>query len=166
MSFFVEGAVKIDILKSRKGIGEPPNPPSGRRRLCAVRVLCRRQNLGAGGIHFCRAFESPKGGAALRAAKPKTKGHLQSRCPFLCHTPTIWIFQNFTQASRTAPHRPSGRRRECAVQAFSPQAKTLAQGEFISPEHFKSKGGGRLGRPKPQKKDMTHGHVFLLGRDG
>ena len=85
---------------------------------------------------------------------------------FTCHTPTIWIFQNFTQASRTAPHRPSGRRRECAVQAFSPQAKTLAQGEFISPEHFKSKGGGRLGRPKPQKKDMTHGHAFLLGRDG
>ena len=84
-----KGPVKIDILKSRKGIGEPPNRPSGRRRLCAVRVLCRRQNLGAGGIHFCRAFESPKGGATLRAAKPKTKGHLQSRCPFLWHTTTI-----------------------------------------------------------------------------
>ena len=35
--FLLEGTVKIDILKSRKGIGEPPNRPSGRRRLCAVR---------------------------------------------------------------------------------------------------------------------------------
>ena len=165
MSFFVEGAVKIDILKSRKGIGEPPNRPLAAAPLRRTSALPQAKPRRSG-IHFCRAFESPKGGAALRAAKPKTKGHLQSRCPFLCHTPTIWIFQNFTQASRTAPHRPSGRRRECAVQAFSPQAKTLAQGEFISPEHFKSKGGGRLGRPKPQKKDMTHGHVFLLGRDG
>ena len=30
--FLLEGTVKIDILKSRKGIGEPPNRPSGRRR--------------------------------------------------------------------------------------------------------------------------------------
>ena len=57
----LEGAVKIDILKSRKGIGEPPNRPSGRRRLCAVRAFCRRQNLGAGGIHFRRACESISG---------------------------------------------------------------------------------------------------------
>ena len=27
-------------------------------------------------------------------------------------------------------------RRVCAVQAFCRQGKTLAQGEFISPEHF------------------------------
>ena len=38
-------------MKSRKGIGEPPNRPSGRRHQCAVRAFCRRQNLGAGGIH-------------------------------------------------------------------------------------------------------------------
>ena len=36
------------------------------------------------------------------------------------------------------PNRPSGRRRFCAVQAFWPKAKTLAQGNFISPEHVKS----------------------------
>ena len=47
-----------------------PNRPSGRRRQCAVRAFCRRQNLGAGGIHFRRAFESPQGGAALWAAEP------------------------------------------------------------------------------------------------
>ena len=37
--------------------------PSGRRRLCAVQAFCHRQNLGAGRIHFARAFQSPKGGA-------------------------------------------------------------------------------------------------------
>ena len=45
-------------FKSRKGIGDPPHRPSGRRRICAARALCRRQNLGAGGIHFRRAFQS------------------------------------------------------------------------------------------------------------
>ena len=69
----VEGTVKIDILKFRKGIGEPPNRPSGRRCFCAVRAFCRRQNLGAGGIHFRRAFESPKGGGRLRRPEPTKK---------------------------------------------------------------------------------------------
>ena len=55
----VEGAVKILILKSRKGIEGPLNRPSGRRRFCAVRAFCRRQNLGAGEIHFRRAFQIP-----------------------------------------------------------------------------------------------------------
>ena len=55
----LEGAVKILILKSRKGIEGPLNRPSGRRRFCAVRAFCRRQNLGAGGIHFRRAFQIP-----------------------------------------------------------------------------------------------------------
>ena len=58
---------------------------------------------------------------------------------------------------------PSGRRRFCAVQAFSPQAKTLAQGEFISPEHFKSKGGAALRAVKPKKKDICNADVFLFG---
>lgn len=37
--------------------------PSGPRRFCAVQAFCHRQNLGAGRIHFARAFQSPKGGA-------------------------------------------------------------------------------------------------------
>ena len=37
-------------------------------------------------------------------------------------------------------NRPSGRRSFCAVQAFSPLVKTLAQGEFTSPEHSNTKG--------------------------
>ena len=38
-----------------------------------VQAFCRRQNLGAGGIHFRRAFESLKGEAGQRPAKPKKK---------------------------------------------------------------------------------------------
>ena len=54
----MEGAVKIDIF--------------------SVSVVNRNQSTGllaggAGGIHFRRAFESPKGGAALWAAEPTKK---------------------------------------------------------------------------------------------
>ena len=50
------------------------------------------------------------------------------------------IFGIDRTASEEPPNRPSGGWRGCAVPAFSPQAKTLAQGEFISPEHFDPKG--------------------------
>ncbi|WP_204834927.1 hypothetical protein, partial [Oscillibacter valericigenes] len=35
------------------------------------------------------------------------------------------------------PNGPSGPRRECAAQAFSPQGKTLAQGRLCRPRAFK-----------------------------
>ena len=38
------------------------------------------------------------------------------------------------------PNGHSRLRRECAVQAFSPQAKTLAQGWLCQPEHSDTKG--------------------------
>ena len=63
--------------------GELANRPSGRRRICAVRAFCRRQNLGAGRIHFARAFQSPEGGAALWAAEPKKERHLLPAGVFL-----------------------------------------------------------------------------------
>ena len=37
-----EGTVKSDILKSRNGIGKPPNRPSGRRRICTGHFDHRR----------------------------------------------------------------------------------------------------------------------------
>ena len=51
--------------------------------------------------------------------------------------------------------------------AFAPYerfaaGKTSAQAEFISAEHFKSKGGSRLWRLEPKKKDMIKDHVFLF----
>ena len=58
VSFFLEGTAKIDILKSRKSIGGPPNRPSGRRR---------RGGSAAPSILI------PKGGAALRRRNPQKR---------------------------------------------------------------------------------------------
>ena len=51
----------------------PPNRPSGRRRFCAVRAFCRRQNLGAGGIHFRRAFQTKGWKPPLAAGTQKER---------------------------------------------------------------------------------------------
>ena len=55
----------------------PPNRPSGQRRFCAVRVFCRRQNLGAGGINFRRAFQT-KGWKPPPARETKKERHAVS----------------------------------------------------------------------------------------
>ena len=64
------------------------------------------------------------------------------------------------------PNRPSGRRRFCAVQAFWPKAKTLAQAEFTSAEHLKSTGW----RPPPaagtQKRRTSDRMSFFFGTPG
>lgn len=57
----------------------------------------------------------------------------------------------FSQQTETPRNGPSGPRRKCGVQAFLLKAKILAQGQFICPEHVKSKGEGRLRRQKPKK---------------
>ena len=46
---------------------------------------------------------------------------------------------------------PSGRRRECAVQAFSPQVKTLAQGRLCRSEHSNPEGAVKIDVLKYQK---------------
>ena len=53
-------------------------------------------------------------------------------------------------------------RRFCAVQVFSPQAKTLAQAKFTSAEHLNQQGGGGLWPPEPKKKDSLAA-VLLFG---
>ena len=53
----------------------------------------------------------------------------------------------------------------CAVQAFSPAAKTLAEGQFTCPEHLQYRRVERPTGAEPKKKDMTYGHVFLFGGD-
>ena len=57
-------------------------------------------------------------------------------------------------------------RRFCAVQAFSPAAKTLAQAEFISAEHFQEKGGGGFQPPKPKRRTSFRMSFFLVTRRG
>ena len=53
---------------------------------------------------------------------------------------------------RPALNGPSGPRRVCAVQAFWPKAKTLAQGEFISPEHWDQNGWSDQRERNPKRK--------------
>ena len=80
-------------------------------------------------------------------------------------------------AAREQPNGPSGPRRFCAVQAFSPVAKTLAQGQqgelpqsgkrgwpgpFTCPEHIKSKGGAAQRAAEPKKKGLPVGSPFFL----
>ena len=71
-------------------------PHSGAALLRRTSVFAEGENLGAGGIHFRRAFEIPKGGAALWAAEPKKKG-LPIGSPFFLvrlkgfEPPTYWF---------------------------------------------------------------------------
>ncbi len=53
--------------------GERGAPHGGAALLRRTSVFAWGENLGAGGIHFRRAFEIPEGGAALWAAEPKKK---------------------------------------------------------------------------------------------
>lgn len=49
----------------------------------------------------------------------------------------VVIFMDWVNSLRTAAMGPrTAGRRICAVQAFSPEAKTLAEGQFTCPEHF------------------------------
>ena len=98
-----------------------------------------------------RGSQTKKGRHDRGSCLPFWRGRLKS------------IFGIDRTVAEESPNRPFDRRRFCAVQAFSPQVKTLAQGEFISPEHFKSKGGAALRAAKPKKKDICKADVFLFG---
>ena len=56
-------------------------PHGGAALLQPTSVLAAGQNLGAGGIQFRRAFESPEGGGGLWPPEPKKK-----------HQPVGWCF--------------------------------------------------------------------------
>ena len=81
-ALFVDGVVKIDLLKFRNGIGEPPNRPfwpvAPLRRAGVLPQAKPRRRRNS----FPPSIEIPKGGAALWAAEPKTKGHPKG-CPFV-----------------------------------------------------------------------------------
>ena len=57
--------------------------------------------------------------------------------------------------------RPSGRRRRCAVQAFWPLAKTLAQAEFTSAEHC-NRRRVKAAKPKSKTKSSCFRNCFLF----
>lgn len=61
--------------------------------------------------------------------------------------------------------RPSGRRRRCAVQAFWPLSKTLAQAEFTSAEHCNRRRVKAAKPPKPKTKSVAFATAFCFGGD-
>ena len=76
-SYLWDGTVRIDISDWQYRCRRTA------QRLFWAAALLRRtsvlacgQNLGAGGIHFCRAFESPKGGGGPLAAGTQKERHL------------------------------------------------------------------------------------------
>ena len=83
LPFVLEGAVKIDILKSRKGIGEPPNGPSGPRRECAVQAFLPQAKTLAEGRLRRPEHSNTEGWRPPPAAGTQNKRQLLSQLPFV-----------------------------------------------------------------------------------
>ena len=58
---------------TKKIPGKDGAPHGGAALLRRTSVFAIGENLGAGGIHFRRAFESPRGGGSLWLPEPKKK---------------------------------------------------------------------------------------------
>ena len=100
-----------------------------------------------------RAFQSPKGGAALRAAEPK-KGH-PFGCPFALEGTVkidIWDVGYETDT-----------REEVILPPFWP----AAQAEFTSAEHLNDWRVKQARGPRnPKRRTWPVGHVLLFGASG
>ena len=153
MSFFLEEAVKIDILKSQKGIGEPPNRPSGRRRLCAVQAFSPQvKTLAQGRLCRPRALKSRRAETAFGGRSPKRKDILSD---VLCFGKALQsrYFKFSIRHLEILPNGPSEPRRFCGVRAFC-RRQNLGGGMALPSRAFESPKGGAGPRPaKPKKKD-------------
>ena len=97
------------------------------------------------------------------AAEPKTKGH-PSGCPFVLEARgEIDILDGRDYCRRTAkrPFWAAARVRRTSV--FTAGENLGAGAALPTPSIQIPKGGSRLWRLEPKKKDMTKGHVFLFG---
>ena len=139
---------------------ELPNRPSGRRRGCAVRAFCRRQNLGAGAALPPRALKSRRAERAFGPRSPQKRTRLTS-CPFFRKGRSKWIFGVNRTVAGKPPDGPSGPRRECAVRAFCPR-QNLGAGAAPPPRALKSRRAERaLGPRSPQKRTRLTSCPFL-----
>ncbi len=97
------------------------------------------------------------------AAEPKAKGH-PSGCPFVLEARgEIDILDGRDYCRRTAkrPFWAAARVRRTSV--FTAGENLGAGAALPTPSIQIPKGGSRLWRLEPKKKDMTIGHVFLFG---
>lgn len=143
----------------RSGFWQRPGPGSPHIRSSPKKILWKM----AGSLKMIN-----RGGLIPQAFRPQCP----NRRGLGKRTVKTDIFSSGT-LNRSAAQRPFR-----AVQAVLSAVKTLAQGQqgelprsgrrrqsgpFTCPGHFESKGGGSQRPPEPQKKDMTCGHVLLLG---
>ena len=114
-------------------------------RVRRTSVFTAGENLGAGAALPTPSIEIPKGGDRLWRSEPKTKGH-PFGCPFVLSCP-----QSIDAGQDRGPAQRGG--------AFAPYkrfaaGKTLAQGQFTCPEHFKF--------PRYPKKEAPAKQVLLF----
>ena len=95
----LEGRLKSIFGIDRTVAEESPNRPFDRRRFCAVQAFSRKRNLGAGRIHFARAFKYRKGEAGLWPAESKRKTRRKSCLSFLVRAVGL-------EPTRIAPQEP------------------------------------------------------------
>lgn len=88
----MEGTVKIDILKFRKDIGEPPNRPSGPHRICGIRVfLSQTKVLAWGKFTSSERLNRRRVKVAFSSRNPKRESKRKNsrrlvRVKWLCQT--------------------------------------------------------------------------------
>ena len=118
----------IDISKVQSAILKITQRPFWAAALLRrTSVFTAGENLDAGAALPTPSIEIQKGGDRLWRSEPKTKGH-PFGCPFVLSCPlTIDAGQDRGPAQRGGAFAPYKR--------FA-AGKTLAQGEFIAPEHL------------------------------
>ena len=127
----------------------PSGPRRAGRRGSAVQAFSPEAKTLAQGQFICPEHVKSERG-------PRKVGDFAGRAGrrcgawVLCSCPRrrSWLSSSWTSRRGGSifalPSEPRGAgRRGSAVQAFSPEAKTLAQGQFICPEHVKSERGPR-----------------------
>ena len=78
MAIFMEGAVKIDILDGRDYCRRTAKRPFwAAARVRRTSVFTAGENLGAGGIHFRRAFQIPT--VTIKITTPGRCGYFYGR---------------------------------------------------------------------------------------
>lgn len=129
-------------------------------------------------LRFFRASRSIQVGTPeVRARSPFSRGRALARSPIGRMRHPVYTKSRLSAAAESllfgicirkrysiSLKRPSGPRRFCAVQVFWPKAKTLAQGEFTSPEHFNHRRVERPTGAKPKRKcDLSKQVAFSFG---
>ena len=81
-----------------------PSTPHGGAAHCDVQAFCQRQNLGAGRIHFARAFGSTLGPPANLFAGEQARRKCVPWAPSSCPPKPSWPFLSWSEPPQAAPN--------------------------------------------------------------